>query len=229
MVRRGAKPKSKVKIEWSPNFAYAIGLMLTDGCVSKDGRHLSFASKDYEQIENFMKCLGIQIMVGLNKSGIGTYSYRVQWSDIVFVDFLKSIGIMSAKSRILQEILIPDEYFIHFIRGCFDGDGGSYSYWDKRWRSSFMIYIAFASGSKIFIHWFQKKIFDLYGIQGHMTAKQSKNVCYQLRYSKHEAIKLANKMYEDNSCHLSRKRLKFIESLVTMDISIKEGKETLTK
>ncbi len=30
MGKRGAKPQGKVKIKWSPNFAYAVGLITTD-------------------------------------------------------------------------------------------------------------------------------------------------------------------------------------------------------
>lgn len=46
------KPKGKVKIEWNENFAYAIGLIVTDGSLSIDGRHINFTSKDLEQIQN---------------------------------------------------------------------------------------------------------------------------------------------------------------------------------
>lgn len=40
------KPLSKIKIKWSPKFAYCIGLITSDGNLSKDGRHISFTSKD---------------------------------------------------------------------------------------------------------------------------------------------------------------------------------------
>ena len=45
------KRLSRIKIEWSPEFAYAIGLIVTDGSLSKDGRHINFSSKD-------LPCLG---------------------------------------------------------------------------------------------------------------------------------------------------------------------------
>lgn len=47
------KPQNKVKIKWSPEFAYAIGLLVTDGNLSPDGRHLNFTSKDRELAETF--------------------------------------------------------------------------------------------------------------------------------------------------------------------------------
>ncbi|MFZ3020148.1 MAG: hypothetical protein WA051_01335 [Minisyncoccia bacterium] len=53
MGLRGPKPKGKVNVRWSANFAYAIGLLVTDGNLSPDGRHISFVSRDIEQINNF--------------------------------------------------------------------------------------------------------------------------------------------------------------------------------
>ena len=55
------KPLGKVKLEWSPEFAYAIGLLVTDGSLSKDGRHIILVSKDIEMIDNFRKCLASPI------------------------------------------------------------------------------------------------------------------------------------------------------------------------
>lgn len=39
------KPKGK-PVKWSPKIAYAVGLITTDGSLSKDGRHIDLTSKD---------------------------------------------------------------------------------------------------------------------------------------------------------------------------------------
>ena len=49
MGKRGPKPKGKVKINWSANFAYAIGLLVTDGCLYNDKRHMSLTTKDIDR------------------------------------------------------------------------------------------------------------------------------------------------------------------------------------
>lgn len=59
----------KIKIEWTQNFAYAIGLITTDGNLSKDGCHIDFTSKDKELVETFRKCLGINNKIGLKSRG----------------------------------------------------------------------------------------------------------------------------------------------------------------
>jgi hypothetical protein len=58
------KPLNKVKLKWSPNFAYVIGLLVTDGNLSSDGRHINFTSKDKKLVEIFKKCLKLNNKIG---------------------------------------------------------------------------------------------------------------------------------------------------------------------
>jgi hypothetical protein len=209
MEKRGAKPKGKVKIKWSGKFAYAIGLIVTDGNLSQNGNRISFVSKDLEQIKNFNKSLDISITIGVHQSGLtSNTAHRVQFRDIIFFDFLNKIGLTPAKSKTVDHIEIPDKYFFDFLRGHLDGDGCFYSYWDPRWKSSFMFYLSFVSASKKHIDWLRKKIKMRLFISGHIT-KAKNNSCYQLKYAKTESVKLLKKIYykKDLIC-LSRKRLK---------------------
>jgi len=162
MGRRGIKPQNKVLIRWSSEFAYAIGLLVTDGSLSKDGRHIVLVSKDREMIENFMKALDFQNKIGRHSRGssIDKKYYRVQFGDVNFYNFLLKIGLMPNKTKIIRDVKIPSKYFFDFLRGHFDGDGSFYSYWDPRWRSSFMFYTVFVSASKNHIEWLQKFILN---------------------------------------------------------------------
>jgi hypothetical protein len=213
----GPKPKEKVKIKWSADFAYAIGLLVTDGCLCRDGCHIDFTSKDQEQIKNFLSCLHISASIGIKDRNKNNQTFRVQIGDVIFYDFLLAIGLMPRKSLILGSIKIPNELFFDFLRGCLDGDGCSYSYWDPRWKSSFMFYISFASGSVKFIKWLRSKIFELSKMKGHISVqgkKEKSKDFYQLRFSKYEAIWLVGRMYyKNNVTKLTRKYLKIQESL----------------
>ncbi len=208
MSKRGPKPKSKIRIKWSSNFAYAIGLIATDGCVSSDGRHIEFTSKDLEQVENFKMALKLSNSVtGKTRDRSKEKEYfRIQFGDVKFVEYLQSIGITSAKSKTMKALKVPRKYFSDFLRGCFDGDGTFYSYWDKRWKSSFMFYLSFASASKDFALWLQDEVRTCAKVGGHMTVS---NNMYQLRYAKKEAEILIRKMYcRSDTLFLKRKRLK---------------------
>jgi hypothetical protein len=203
-----SKPRGKVNIEWSPEFAYAIGLIVTDGNLSKDGRHLSFISKDFDLIQTFKDCLGIKHPVVSKTSGYTEKddSYWVQFGDVLFHRFLMDIGLMPNKSKQMNELSIPDEFFLDLTRGLFDGDGTFYSYWDPRWRSSFMFYTAFVSASIPFLKWLQRNINRLIGING---AIGTGNRIGYLRYAKRESEILIKSMYySDEIPCLERKRLK---------------------
>jgi len=215
MGKRGPKPKGKVKINWSPEFAYAIGLIVSDGSLSIDGRHISFMSKDLEMIENYQKGLQINIHTGKKSGGamLEKKYFVTQFGDILFYDFLLNIGLMPNKSKIIGEVKIPPEYFFDFLRGSFDGDGCTYSYFDPRWKSSFMFYTTFVSASKEHIVWLRKEIFCRLDIKGHIT-NDGKKSTLQLKYAKADSLKLLKKMYPNKKVlHLSRKRLK-IEAML---------------
>jgi hypothetical protein len=220
MNKRGLKTKSKVNIEWSSNFAYAIGLLATDGCIYSDMRHISFVSKDLEQIYHLMDCLNIFNKIGKNVDGNKKgFTYRIQFGDVKFIDFLVSIGIKPAKSKIMGKIEVPKQYFFDFLRGCFDGDGCIYSYWDLRWKSSFMFYVSFVSASKKHIDWLRLEIFQRLKIKGHIT-KAHTNSVFQLKYAKSDSTKIINNMYYSNYvvC-LDRKRLKVSKILAIVNKS----------
>ena len=213
MGKRGVKPKGKVKIQWSSNFAYAVGLLASDGCIQNDGRHIDLTSKDRGQLKNFLRALNIEVKITSKNSSLGRRYLRVQFGDVLFCEFLKTIGLTSAKSKTIGVIKIPSKYFFDFLRGSFDGDGTFYSYWDPRWRSSFMFYTVFISASHKHIDWIRRELFNRLKVKGHI-ARDSKKSTYQLRYAKNESFKiLKNMYYSEAAISLKRKRIKVEKAL----------------
>mgnify|MGYP006351013289 FL=1 len=227
MAKRGPKPKGNVKIEWSARFAYAIGLIASDGCLCGE-RHIAFVSKDLDQIENFIGCLKISPKIGITQSGYNNNkAYRIQFGDVKFHSFLTSIGIGQAKSKNISSVDVPDEFFFDLTRGLFDGDGSFYSYWDKRWRSSHMFYLEFVSASKRHIEWLRLKLSEHLAVSGHITGSELKGI-YQLKYAKTEALEIIQHMYYNRQVvSLSRKRIK-IEKALAIE-KIQQEKYLLTK
>lgn len=210
-------PHGTVKLEWSPELAYAIGLITTDGCLYSDGRHINLTSNDEEQLLNFKKCLGVKTKIGFKSSGYSAKrGMQVQFGDVNFYNFLLDIGLMPRKTKIIGIVKIPDEYFFDFLRGHLDGDGTFYSYWDPRWRSSFMFYTVFLSASRIHIEWIRATIFEKLGIKGHMTITGKTPMC-TIKYAKAESLQLLPKIYYNPEvvC-LSRKREK-IEKAIAVE------------
>lgn len=200
-----------ISTKWSRNLAYAVGLLVSDGCLSKDGRHLELTSADIEQLENFKKCLQIDVKITWKTGGLTRKKYpRIQFSDVKFYRWLLTIGLMPNKTKIIGKIAVPDKYFFDFLRGHFDGDGCTYSYWDPRWKSSFMIYLQFVSASKEHIEWLKNKIFEFTSLKGSINKGSG---CFKLTYAKTAAKIIFVKLYHGNCVYLSRKRKKIEESL----------------
>lgn len=201
-------------MNWSNNLAYCVGLITTDGNLSKDGRHISLTSKDWDQVINFLNALQKKCRIGQKSSSYGKQAryYVAQFSDKVLYLFLLSIGLHPNKTKTLKSLLVPDKYFADFLRGHLDGDGFTYSYWDKRWKSSFMLYTGFTSASHEHLVWIQDTVSRLYGIKG--TIKYAGKSTYQLIFAKRSSLILLNKIYHRKDIiYLKRKRFKIEQSL----------------
>jgi hypothetical protein len=200
------------KNQWSAKFSYLVGLMATDGCLSSDGRHIDFTSKDLEQLDNFQKCLGKKYPTKYKISGFSERRYPyISFSNVELYKRLEAVGLHPNKSKTIGKLDIPDRYFFDFLRGHLDGDGCFYSYWDRRWRSSFMYYLQFSSASEEHIHWLKETIARLLNVDGkiHFTSK-----VYHLVFAKQSSLSLVNNIYRKKRCIcLSRKREKIFNAI----------------
>lgn len=227
MGARGPKPKSD-PIIWSAELAYGIGLMTSDGCLSPDGRHLTFVSKDLEQVVRVREIFKVRAKIGFSYNGTGSHVYhRIQWGDVQLYRFLCGIGLMANKSLVLGEVKVPNAHFFDFLRGAMDGDGSFYSYYDSRWKSSYMFYLALVSGSRLHLEWIQDCLVQLISVSGRITkhVQSSKpNPYYQLRFAKKESLRLLECLYPNDGVPcLSRKRLKIAKALGIVGLSLPGG------
>ena len=102
---------------------YFVGLIATDGNLSSDGRHINVTAKDPFFLEDVKKALGLQNRVTPKPNGKGVISYQIQFSNIIFYNFLLSIGLTPRKSLTPGELQVPEIWFSDFLRGVVDGDG----------------------------------------------------------------------------------------------------------
>lgn len=137
--------------------------------------------------------------------------YQIQFGNVKFYRFLLEVGLFPNKSKNLGRLNIPKEYFSDFLREYLDGDGFTYSYWDKRWKNSFMLYTGFTSASSIHLNWLKEKIEDIYSLNGILKTSYRS---FQLLYAKKGSIVLLKNIYykEDLPC-LKRKQFKIKQAL----------------
>jgi len=203
------------RTHWSPETAYVVGLIATDGNLSGNGRSVSITSKDLDLLETVRACLGLRTEMSPVKGGYGTTCYRVQGSDRRFYRWLLGIGLTPAKSLTLGPLDIPDEYFADFLRGCIDGDGSIVTYVDRynTPKSPAYVYtrlfVSIVSASPRFVEWMQTRIQSLRGLSGSLMIRRSagRRDMWCLRYAKRESLAVLRWIYyAPELASLGRKR-----------------------
>ncbi len=177
------------------------GLVATDGCLSKDARHIDITSKD----RRFLKALCARIASNSRvcSKNVGGRPYaRVQLSNKSLYEFFLSIGLMPRKSLVLGKLAVPDTGFADFLRGVIDGDG-SIRKWkhpgNKKEQWSLRIY----SGSREFIGWLQKAAKRVLAVRGRLY--QERRTLWTLKYGKMVLKVIARRSYYDGCFGLPRK------------------------
>lgn len=201
------KPLNKIKIQWSPSFAYAIGLIVTDGNLSTDGRHINFTSKDEELVLLFKACLNLSNKIGKKARGgeLEKKYFVVQFGDINFYRFLLDIGLTPAKSKTIGALKIDNDFFSDFLRGCIDGDGSIRTARHPESQHP-QLQLRLYSASPIFLKWIKEKINHNVPISGGWI-KPAVSI-WVLAFGKSDSIKLINFLYYNNcKCYLERKYL----------------------
>ena len=220
------KEQGKVKTEWSPNFAYAIGLITSDGWLSSDRRHIGLVSKDVEVIKNIQSALSLTNRITRAGRGgeIVKKYFKIVFGDKAFYRFLNKIGLTAAKSKTIRAVETPNKFFSDFLRGLFDGDGSFYSFWDKRWPNSFCFKLSFASASSDFIGWLKNKLAELYDVKGYFHKGVGVT---NLEYTKGDSKKLFSAMYYSDDVLLLRRKYLKMKTAIRKDRKL--GLEYLQK
>jgi hypothetical protein len=190
----------RVVTAWSADVAYAVGLIATDGNLSRDGRHLTVTSQDVDLLETVRRCLLLDVAI---RRCAGTNCHHIQWSDRAFYEWLLTIGLMPAKSLRLGPLTVPDDVFPDFLRGCIDGDGSIASYVDRfntTKKPTYVydrLFVSIVSASPHFLPWIRATVQRLCGVSGHLTVRRPRpgNDLWCLRWAKRESASLLRWIY----------------------------------
>lgn len=115
--------------------AYILGFLYADGCnyMPKQTISMSLQEEDFDILEKIRLCMEnehpLEYLDYSNKHDFG-YTYKNQWRMLIFskhmCDSLNNLGMTPSKSLTLEFPKIEKEFYRHFIRGYFDGDGSVY-------------------------------------------------------------------------------------------------------
>lgn len=202
---------------WSPQLAYAVGLIATDGCLITGQRRIDFCSGDLQLAETYLVCLGRDPgRVRVDRTARGALLYRVVLKDAELYRWLLSVGLTPRKSLTLGALDVPDESLMHVVRGLLDGDGsilnftsvadttrrpdGSYRYEWFRAR--------FVSASRAHLVWLHARLRAALPVTGAIrtTAREGHTIS-TLEFGRWDSMRLLRWIYADRSAPcLLRKR-----------------------
>lgn len=199
----------RVDCTWTPELAYVIGIITSDGNLSPDGRHISITSKDKALLQQVRAVLNLNNVIGTKSRGtLPSRMYFVfQFGDINFYEFLLSLGLTPAKSKTLEPLDIPPSLFSDFLRGCIDGDGsiGSSSHPESKHPQ---IKLRLCSASPVFLQWILSEVRMNYGVTGGSISRQDNKAVCTLSFGKRDALTILRHMYaSEDAPSLQRKRV----------------------
>ncbi|WP_246943192.1 LAGLIDADG family homing endonuclease [Bacillus pinisoli] len=122
MQYSGQPRKHKVNTDffkkWSHEMAWILGLIVTDGCISKKHHSVTITQKDERIIQLVAKLMDADYILA---SGLKTPTLQIN-SKVIKED-LGKLGIHPNKSLSVEFPEVPSHYVPSFIRGVIDGDG----------------------------------------------------------------------------------------------------------
>lgn len=193
----------------SPNMAYIMGFLASDGNISKRDNSIKIAlsSVDREILEKIKKEIEIENDITDTITNNGFPVSTLTWSCKQHKEKLALYGIIPNKTFLLTPpYALQKKYWIDYIRGYFDGDGSinllNSGYW--RWQ--------ICSVKEIFLQWVIDFLYDEYQIPKVNVLYDEchgKNGIYYFQYSTNAAKQIYNILYTPNSLCLKRKKEKF--------------------
>ncbi|MDA2918558.1 hypothetical protein MYX76_03515 [Desulfobacterota bacterium AH_259_B03_O07] len=205
---------------WSPEMAYVLGWIYSDGCID-NGDRIRMATKDKYILENIRELLKSTHKIGINKR---TKVHQLELKSREIYSDLLGYGLHPNKSLSIEFPSVPSGLLRHFVRGVFEGDG---SVWIERFSSELRtpsLSTCFCSGSRKFLGGLNEAINKNTNLPlKNIIPKTDKrrpdsSGAWEIKYAKYDSYELSNFMYKDvpKNMILNRKYEKFYNFFLPM-------------
>lgn len=198
--------------KWTPENAYTLGLLVADGTVTTNPRgsaYVEFVSTDKELICDFKRMIRSSHKISSRqRSSRWKEIYRIQIGSKRLIERLKELGLSGTREFFHKKQSIPREYFAHFVRGFFDGDGcvrkGRY-YSCERSKDRPYFQVVFTSKYEDFLRGLCDKLKKYAGLKGGSLCRGTR--CYRLSFARNDGYKLYKYLYcnKEEGMYLKRK------------------------
>lgn len=188
------------------NNAYIIGFILADGSIMGNRLKLSLQRRDRDLLVWLKQDCQYTGSIYDNKAKCNNNYYPASSLTISCYEWFEDLEKYSIyPNKTLTSFLpnIPSNFFGHFLRGFFDGDG---TITGKKYQI-----LKFTNGSPRLLSELSDRLHNEYGLTERGVYHQQNSQTHTLEYGKHSDVKkLYDLMYEDVSFYLQRKKDKFI-------------------
>lgn len=192
--------------QWTPDLAYAVGLVATDGCLFR-GRTVNFKSEDRELVELFLRSLRTTNRIYAVRTRTGNTVYATDIGDVAFYRWLLRVGLTPRKSLTLGALDVPRHFTLPLVRGLLDGDGSiinKVTRADTKRRSDYYweyLQTKFVSASRAHVDWLREILRPHIDDGGYLEVRSPRSsghhVTYALRYGKRSSLRLLPLIYAD--------------------------------
>lgn len=203
--------------KWTPNMAYILGFFAADGymTINKRGGHFwSIQINDKHLLEEIRKEIKSEHKISkrMRKLKSEKTSYRLQIGSSIMFQDLYELSMRPNKTRSMTVPKVPDQFFCHFLRGYFDGDGHVWTGQVHKERKAPLVVIrtVFTSCSRKFLESIKGRL-DKKGISRGVLSVGKGNF-YRLTYSVESSLKIFEFMYNNlgsSKLFLHRKKVIF--------------------
>jgi hypothetical protein len=178
--------------EWTPELAYAVGLIATGGSLPKENHDtVAFRSAEHALHSICRHCLGVSPLVQEHPTAEPEETlYTTTVTSPKLRSLLEEIGFHPGKAP--GTLTIPDTLFRDFFRGCIDGSGSVTILEVERRRS---IGVTLFSSSIRFISWVYALVARRTKIRG--DVRQDQQGVWRLDYAHQKGVAILRWMYYD--------------------------------
>lgn len=193
--------------------SYFLGLIYSDGCITKSSLRITLQEEDSYILEKLLKELSADAkLYDIKKRKITHKNQKLlAISNKKIVNDLNSLGVFQNKSLSIEfptNDILPIKYLPHFIRGVFDGDGSVFNYERMINNKKYIEYGLTIISTEHFI----KKLNEILNCGNIYKTNNGKNYFISFK-NKKDIKKIVDFLYQDSTIHLNRKYEKVKEIL----------------
>lgn len=216
---------------WSAEMAYVLGYLYADGSLEDAsylrGKYVRVSSIDKSSIVKIRALMQSEHTIVLRRREKPFRpQYLLRIGNHKLYGDLSALGLYPNKSLTITFPSVPKEYFSHFLRGYFDGDGCVFLERSKgitRAKIVRRLAVIFTSGSKKFLEALDDYLSEFLGTKKGSVYRNGN--AYQARYQTKDSIKIFKFFYTTapKKGYLERKLKIFIKYFILRPSKIDES------